>query len=73
MSALREALAFDVSGQGTIPWSQIRPYVARLMWMWYEEHRDDTVRIRWWWFRPTIPIRELRFLFVMLFGEPGNP
>ncbi len=52
----------------------IRGELARHFWRWYEQHREDvllrrTVVI----FKVTIRVRDLRDLFVMLFGaEPAN-
>jgi len=43
------------------------------LWKWYEEHRNDKITaIKVWFINVKIHVRDVRPLFVILFGEPSK-
>lgn len=49
----------------------IRSIMAREFWNWFHQHQDDKVTtIKVWFLSKTVRVRDLRQIFVMLFGEP---
>lgn len=49
----------------------IRGNIAREFWNWYEEHREDKIiSIGFLFIRKTLRVKDIRFVFVMLFGDP---
>lgn len=52
----------------------VREDLRGFFWRWYEEHRDDVlVRRRVLFWTLVIRVRDLEFLFEMLFGSKTQP
>ena len=44
--------------------------VAREAWAYFQANKRDKVRLRKWGMRLTFRLKDLKFVFVILFGEP---
>ena len=49
----------------------LRALVAKEFWKWFVTHSNDRIKVKVWIFRPSVKVRELEPLFLMLFGP--NP
>ena len=48
-----------------------RNVIAGQFWIWFDRHQEDRVTtVKIWLFHKTLYVRDLRPIFVMLFGDP---
>lgn len=53
--------------------SAIRAAIAAEFWRWYAAHEETEItRINWWVIHKTVRVKDVRPVFVLLFGEPTS-
>jgi len=51
---------------------ELRKFINFLMWDWFDKHQDNkVVKIKWWFIGKQVRVKDLREVFVLIFGEPG--